>query len=281
METNQFTKLIEIYFDKFQSLLPKLLLTVIILIFSSWLIKKLNKLIDSFLHKKQLNESLIDFIIKGIKITLYSLVIMIIISYLGFDTSSLLAVLGTIGLGIGLAVQGSLGNVVGGISILILKPFEDGDYIEVNNEEGYVEKVQLYNTKIVTFDNEVKLIPNATIINSNITNYSSKGSRRINLNIGISYESDLLKAKSLMIELVKSHPKVLKFPEAFCVVKEIADSSINLSAKVYVKVEDFWDVKFELQEQLKLLFDKHEINIPYPQMEISIKKNASIHLNKS
>ncbi len=198
---------------------------------------------------------------------------------LGFDTTSLIAMVGAMGLAVGLAFKDTLSNFAAGILIIILKPFDLGDYIEGAGISGRVQAVELFSTKLLTPDNKEIIVPNSMIYADTITNYSAMEERRIDLIFGVSYEDDLKKVRKILQDEVKKNKKILHDThECTIAVKELADSSVNLVCRPWVKTDDYWDVYFDLVESVKLAFDKNKITIPYPRVErISIAPTTQLN----
>lgn len=199
--------------------------------------------------------------------------VIIVISYLvfiGFETATIGSIIASLGVGIGLALQGGLSNFAGGIIILFTRPFRLDDYIECENVQGTVELIMLFYTKIRTYDNKVIMIPNSKLTSNSIINYSLKPTRRVDINVQMSYDSDLDQVKKAIDELVNDNKMILAHPLPTVNVVEFQDSGIKLLIKVWVKNEDFWTVKFQLQDALKKTFDKYNVQIPFPQMDVHI-----------
>ncbi len=239
-----------------------------------WVIKLINIGVAKFFEKKDYDRTLEtfleDFINNGLKVLLFVMVI----TQVGVETSSLIAMLGAAGLALGLALQGSLSNFAGGILILIFKPFKVGDFISAQGSEGTVKQITVFNTKLVTFGNQEVIIPNGNLSNDKITNYSSEGVRRENLVIGISYSSSIQKAKDLIIELCAADENIIteEGKEAMVVVTELADSSVNLSVRYWTTSETFWPTKFKMIENIKAAFDREGIEIPFPHRVMVTQK---------
>jgi len=239
-----------------------------------WVIKLINIGVAKFFERKDYDRTLEtfleDFINNGLKVLLFVMVI----TQVGVETSSLIAMLGAAGLALGLALQGSLSNFAGGILILIFKPFKVGDFISAQGSEGTVKQITVFNTKLVTFGNQEVIIPNGNLSNDKITNYSSEGVRRENLVIGISYDSSIQKAKDLIIELCEADENILteEGKEAMVVVTELADSSVNLSIRYWTTTETFWPTKFKMIEHIKAAFDREGIEIPFPHRVMVTQK---------
>jgi len=239
-----------------------------------WVIKLINIGVAKFFERKDYDRTLEtfleDFINNGLKVLLFVMVI----TQVGVETSSLIAMLGAAGLALGLALQGSLSNFAGGILILIFKPFKVGDFISAQGSEGTVKQITVFNTKLVTFGNQEVIIPNGNLSNDKITNYSSEGVRRENLVIGISYSSSIQKAKDLILELCAADENILteEGKEAMVVVTELADSSVNLSVRYWTTTETFWPTKFKMIENIKAAFDREGIEIPFPHRVMVTQK---------
>jgi len=203
---------------------------------------------------------------------LFVFVIIAALSQLGIQTASFITIIGAAGLAVGLALQGSLSNFASGVLMIIFRPFKIGDYIEAGGEAGTVEDIQIFATRLKTPDNKVIIIPNSAIMDGSIMNYSTKPTRRVDLKIGVSYEAHLPDVKALLIKTVKAHDKVLQDEDIKVAVVELADSSVNFVVRSWAKTSDYWDVYFELTENIKLALDENGISIPYPQMDIHMQK---------
>ena len=253
---------------------PNLVSALILGFVGWWVIKLINIGVAKFFEKKDYDRTLEtfleDFINNGLKVLLFVMVI----TQVGVETSSLIAMLGAAGLALGLALQGSLSNFAGGILILIFKPFKVGDFISAQGSEGTVKQITVFNTKLVTFGNQEVIIPNGNLSNDKITNYSSEGVRRENLVIGISYSSSIQKAKDLILELCVADENIMteEGKEAMVVVTELADSSVNLSIRYWTTSETFWPTKFKMIENIKAAFDREGIEIPFPHRVMVTQK---------
>jgi len=255
-------ELINLLWEIFPNLVSALILGFV----GWWVIKLINIGVAKFFEKKDYDRTLEtfleDFINNGLKVLLFVMVI----TQVGVETSSLIAMLGAAGLALGLALQGSLSNFAGGILILIFKPFKVGDFISAQGSEGTVKQITVFNTKLLTFGNQEVIIPNGNLSNDKITNYSSEGVRRENLVIGISYDSSIQKAKDLILELCAADENIRteEGKEAMVVVTELADSSVNLAVRYWTTSETFWPTKFKMIENIKAAFDREGIEIPFP-----------------
>ena len=263
-------ELINLLWEIFPNLVSALILGFV----GWWVIKLINIGVAKFFEKKDYDRTLEtfleDFINNGLKVLLFVMVI----TQVGVETSSLIAMLGAAGLALGLALQGSLSNFAGGILILIFKPFKVGDFISAQGSEGTVKQITVFNTKLVTFGNQEVIIPNGNLSNDKITNYSSEGVRRENLVIGISYDSSIQKAKDLILELCAADENIMteEGKEAMVVVTELADSSVNLSVRYWTTTDTFWPTKFKMIENVKAAFDREGIEIPFPHRVMLTQK---------
>jgi len=249
----------------------KILGAIIIWIVGSWVIKKIKRILQKAMDKFDYDESLERFISNLIVGVLKVLLVVVILGNLGVETTSFAAILAAAGLAIGLALQGSLSNFAGGVLIMIFKPYRIGDFIEAQGEMGVVKEIEIFTTKLNTTDNKEVIIPNGTISNGNITNYSTEKTRRVDITMGVSYDADIKQTKDLLMKILTDHPKVLKDPEPSIFLGELADSSVNYKVRPWVLTDDYWDVYFEIMETCKIELDKAGIEIPYPQMDIHKK----------
>lgn len=242
-------------------------------LFIGWIaISILLRIEKKALERSKLDEALHLFILKGTKAILWVLLAIMVVSKLGVSTASFVAVLGAAGAAIALALKDSLGNIAGGIIILINKPFSRGDTIEINEVTGIVDSIDLLTTQLHTFDNKVVSIPNGTITTSILINYSREETRRVDCVFGISYESDVLKAKEILWNVASCNPEILTEPAPLIGVASHGDHAVLLDLKVWCSTESLFDVKYFLEENVKLAFDEAGIGIPYPQMDIHVVK---------
>mgnify|MGYP000571977985 CR=1 FL=1 len=199
---------------------------------------------------------------------------MLVITQLGVKSSSLVAVVGAAGLAIGLALQGSLANFAGGVLILLIKPFKVGDWIAAQGIEGAVKEISIFNTRILTFGNQEAIVPNGKLSNDVITNYSKEGTIRLDVEIGISYDADIKRARLIMMRVMENHTDVLKEPKPSVVVTELGDSAVMLRMQPWVKPDHYYSVGFAMYEEVKLAFDAEGIGLPYPQRVVHLKKDT-------
>ena len=254
------------------SFLVQVIVASIVLLIGSRIIKFLLKLIKKSLDRSKVEAGVVTFLCSLVKYSLYFVLAMIILAQFGVTTSSVVAVLGSAGLTLGLALQGSLSNFAGGVLILLLKPFVVGDYIidGATGQEGTVSSITIFYTKLHTVDNRMILIPNGTLSNSSITNVTHMEKRRIDLLIGVSYEANLAKTKQVLLDVVKSEDKILPGEPVDVYVSELADSSVQMGVRAWVKTEDYWPIRWKMTEDIKNALDANGISIPYPQMDVTI-----------
>jgi small conductance mechanosensitive channel len=251
---------------------PRTIGAIAVLLIGLWTIKRIVKIFKKIMRARGLDESLIPFLSSLIDIALKAMLIISAASMIGIETTSFIAVLGAAGLAVGLALQGTLQNFAGGVLILIFKPYKVGHLIEAQGHLGTVKEIQIFVTILLTPENKTVFIPNGSISNGNITNYTVEGLIRVEVAIGISYDSDIKKAKKVLQGIVDAHPKVLKEPASFVGVKSLGDSSINLTVRGYTVPESLWEVYFELIEECKIALDKNGITIPFPQVDVHMKE---------
>lgn len=254
------------------SFLMQVIVAIIVLLIGSRIIKFLLKLIKKSLDRSKVEAGVVTFLCSLVKYSLYFVLAMIILAQFGVTTSSVVAVLGSAGLTLGLALQGSLSNFAGGVLILLLKPFVVGDYIidGATGQEGTVSSITIFYTKLLTVDNRMILIPNGTLSNSSITNVTHMEKRRIDLLIGVSYEANLAKTKQVLLDVVKSEDKILPGEPVDVYVSELADSSVQMGVRAWVKTEDYWAIRWKMTEDIKNALDANGISIPYPQMDVTV-----------
>jgi len=247
---------------------PKVIAAILIWIIGSWIIKKLVGTVEKIMSKRGYDESLKKFLINLASWALKIILIISILGTVGIETTSFAAILAAASLAIGMALQGSLGNFAGGVLIMIFKPFKIGDLIEAQGELGVVKEIEIFTTKLTGLTNREVIIPNGTLSNGNIINYSTEGTRRVDLTFGVGYDSDIKKTKEVLMQVLTSHPKVLKSPAPTVNVSELADSSVNFAVRPWSTSEDYWDVYFGITEDVKEALDAAGIEIPYPRLII-------------
>lgn len=257
-------------FDLITSFGPKLIASIVIWMVGIWIIRILLKNLRKLMDKRDLDISLKKFLLNLLNWALKVLLILAVLGTLGIETTSFAAVLAATSLAVGLALQGSLANFAGGVLIMIFKPFKVGDLIEAQGEMGTVKEIEIFTTKLIGLSNKEIIIPNGSLSNGNIVNYSTEGTRRVDLVFGVAYEADLKQVKDVMMQILVNHPKVLKTPEPTVNVLALADSSVNLAVRPWCASQDYWAVYFDVTEQTKLALDAAGIEIPYPhQVQVS------------
>lgn len=261
------------------NLIPKLLdfglevlIALVVYFIGSKLIKFLRKLIKRWLTRIDAEKGVIQFTDSFVKIGLYLILWMSILGRFGIEKSSIVAVIGSAGLAVGLAMQGSLANFAGGVLILLLKPFRVGDYIieDSHKNEGTVKEIQLFYTTLLTIDNKKIIIPNGTLANSSLTNVTAQDKRRVDLKVGISYSADIKKAKELLYHLLECDEARIADMETVVFVDELADSAVILGLRVWVKTENYWTAKWRITEDIKAVLDANEIEIPFNQLDAHV-----------
>jgi small conductance mechanosensitive channel len=260
--------------DKVQGYIQEYALQVVfailILILGGWAAKLARRVIRKVMGRRALEPIVIGFVANFAYIMLMVFVILAALERVGVKTTSFVAIIGAAGLAIGLALQGSLANFAAGFLMVIFRPFKKGDYIEAGGTAGVVDEIQVFSTVLNTPDNCRVVVPNSKIMGDNITNYSALPIRRLDLVVGIGYSDDLRKAKSLLQQITDADERVLREPAPLIVVGELADSSVNLIMRVWVKSPDYWGFKFDATEKVKLTFDEQGISIPFPQRDVHL-----------
>ncbi|SEL07589.1 mechanosensitive ion channel family protein [Parapedobacter koreensis] len=250
---------------------PGLVLSIVLLFVGSWLIGLILKMLHRRFERRNVDLSLRDFVASIVKIALYIMLILSVASMVGIQTTSFIAVLGAASLSIGLALQGSLSNFAGGMLILLFRPFRVGDYVSsAAGASGTVERIDILYTTLRTAEGVTVFAPNGPLANSVITNYSSISQRRIEYQIGISYESNIKEARSVILKVLAADERLLKTPEPEVHVGELADSAVNLIIRAWAPKDVYWDAYYGNFESIKLAFDANGITIPYPQQEMRI-----------
>lgn len=269
---------IEKFVDSAIAYAPILISSIIsaglILVLGLWLIRMVRKLVDRIFVKRDIDQSIRTFLGNLINWILKVMLFIVVVSQLGVQTSTFIAVIGAAGLAIGMSLQGSLSNFAGGVLILLFKPFRVGDYISSSTGvDGTVKVIDIFNTKLVTPQNQLVVIPNGELSNSNITNYTELGTRRTWFDIGVAYDADLRQAKEILLDCVQKNEYAFKDPAPDVVVTSLGDSAINLSVRVTTSNEHFWTMQEQLIISCKEALDAAGIEIPFPQTDIHIKRN--------
>jgi len=250
----------------------KAIVAVIILFIGRWIARLLSNVAKKVMTKKKVDPMIVSFVSNLTYILLLTFVIIAALGQLGIQTTSFITIIGAAGLAIGLALQGSLANFAAGFLMIIFRPFKVGDFIEGAGVSGIVEAIHIFTTQLRTLDNKTIIIPNAKLTADNIANYSTKETLRVDLVVGIGYGDDIDKAKKVIANLLARDERVLKDPAPIIAVTELADSSVNLAVRPWVKWADYWDVYFDVTENIKKCFDAEGISIPFPQHDVHIHR---------
>ena len=248
----------------------KILFAVIVLIVGRWLVRRLNKLVNKILTKREVDASLTTFVRSLVSITLNLLLVIVIIGILGIETSSFIALFASAGVAVGMALSGSLQNFAGGVMILLFKPFKVGDFIEAQGQSGTVREIQIFNTILTTADNKVIIIPNGGLSTGLMKNYSKEPTRRVDWEFGIAYGDDYTKAREVLARLLDADSRVLKEPAYFIALTSLGASSVNIVVRAWVNSADYWGVYFDMNEKVYKTFAQENLNIPFPQMDIHL-----------
>lgn len=247
----------------------------IFLLWIGWkLAKKIVNILNKTLERRNVDVTIRSFLDTFLEVILKGLVVLVVLEYVGIKTTGVAALVASAGVAIGLALQGSLSNFAGGLVILLIRPFNVGDYVEGAGHNGVIEKIGMFYTHMVSVDNKLILVPNGTLANGSIVNYSAKELRRVDLTFGVGYEQDILKVKRVLSNIVEAHDLILKTPEPFIALSNHGDSAINFVVRVWVNNSNYWKVHFDLLESVKVAFDNEDISIPYPQMDLHIKNEG-------
>ena len=280
--TNEAAEDVNVFIQYLQDHIPNLIsfaieivLALIFFFLGRIMIKWIRKLVRKMLEKSNVDKGVETFVDSLLKFMLYGILLFTIATKFGFDTASVAALIASAGVAVGLAVQGSLSNFAGGILILLLKPFVVGDYIIEDNhgDEGTVKEIQLFYTKLLTVDNRTVVIPNGMLTNNSLTNVTHMDERKLELKVSISYESDLLKAKAVLADLIRKESRIMQDKEHRIFVDELGDDGVILGMRWWVSTEDYWNVRWDMMEEIKLTFDRESIVIPYRQMNVRIQES--------
>jgi small conductance mechanosensitive channel len=251
---------------------PGILGAIITLIIGLWIIGRIVKMTEKIMVSRNMDASLIPFLKSLLNIILKAVLIISAAGMIGIETTSFIAILGAAGLAVGLALQGTLQNFAGGVLILIFKPYKVGDLVNTQGHLGVVKEIQIFVSILLTPENKTVIIPNGAISNGDITNFTVEGVIRVDLVMGISYDSDIKAARKALMEVMEAHPLVLKDPAPFVGVVELGDSAVNLAVRPYADPNNYWDVYFDIYESGKEALDKAGINIPFPQIDVHMDK---------
>ena len=277
-EVNQFVQLVQDNIPNIIGFGIKVILALIFSFLGSKVIKWLRKIVRRSFERTNVDAGVAQFVDSMLKFGLYALLIFMIATNFGIESSSIAALIASAGVAIGLAVQGSLSNFAGGILILLLKPFAVGDYIIVTQEgiEGTVKEIQIFYTKLATVDNQRVVVPNSILTSNSLTNVTARPERQLDLKVGIGYDSDLKKAKKLIEDMLYSDPSVIQDEEIKVFVDSLGDSAVMIGLRAWVKTEEYWATRWRLTEQIKLTFDAEGIEIPYNQLTVNVRSGQDL-----
>ena len=251
----------------------KLLVALLIYFVGRWLIRRVGRMMERAFEHRNVDTSLRSFLLTLVRVIFYILLILTVIQLVGINTTSILALLASAGLAIGMALSGTLQNFAGGVMILLLRPYRVGDFISAQEQSGTVEEIMLFTTRITTADRQTIFIPNSSISTSIIDNYSHSKLRRVDIAVAISYGDDVDLAREVLLELCAADGRVLKDPEPQVVVTDLGDNSVNLSLRLWVLNADYWDVRLALNERIYKTLPQRGLRFPFPQMDVHIKNN--------
>ena len=260
---------------------PKLLLAIVIFVVGWWAVKLIIMFVKKGLAKMGVEKSVITFLSSFCKYILRIFAFIIALTPFGFHISSLFAALGAAGITLGLGLKESVANIASGIQIVITKPFQVGHYIQLNNVEGTVTRVELMYSTLMTLDRKEVVMPNSIVTNSILTNYTALGVRRVDFNYTVSYGTDLNLVRTILLEVAKEHEQVLSSPEPVVVVLRQAANGIEISFRVFCVPENYWNVLFSLEERIKQVFELNNIKLPYTQVDIHFKENLKVNQNQT
>lgn len=238
-----------------------------------WIVRRLTTVIHKIFIKRDVEASLATFLLSLVNITMTFILIIIVISFLGIDTTSFIAIFASAGLAVGMALSGTLQNFAGGVLVLLLKPYRVGDFIEAQGQTGTVKAITFFSTVLATPDNKNIILPNGGMSTGIINNYSKENIRRVDWTFGIAYGDDYDKAKATIASLLEADDRVMKDPAYFIALGALADSSVNITVRAWVASEDYWGVFFDMNEKVYKTFPKEGLNIPFPQMDVHLDKN--------
>jgi len=247
-----------------------LIAAIFIFVVGKWLARIISNIVEKILIKSKVEPTIASFTKHLTYVGLVVFIIVAAISKIGVETTSLVAAIGAAGLAVGLALQGSLANFAAGVLLIFFKPFKVNDFVEAGGATGTVKEIQIFNTVMLTLDNRKIILPNAKVTGDNIINYTDVKHRRIDLVFGISYTDDTQKAKDALLEVLRADARVLKKPEPFVAISELADSSVNVVCRPWVKPADYWDTYFDITEKGKIALERAGITIPFPQRDIHV-----------
>lgn len=250
-------------------------MAIIIFIVGRMVVGVVVKLCKKLMLRASVDEMLVGFVGSILRWALLLFVIVAALDQLGVNTTSMVALLGAAGLAIGLSLQSSLGNFAAGVMLIVFRPFQKGDFVDIAGTTGSVEAIGIFTTTLVTPDNKVTIVPNGSIYGTSITNYSARDTRRVDMTFGIGYGDDIKKAKQILVDIINSDERVLDEPAPVVVLGSLGDSSINFLVRPWVNSGDYWPLLWDTNEKVKERFDAEGISIPYPQMDIHVHKDGA------
>ena len=277
--TQEVSQMVQFFEDHIPDLVAfgiQVLLALVFFFVGSKVIKWIRKIVRKSFERANADAGVSQFVDSMLKFGLYALLIFIIATKFGVESSSVAALIASAGVAVGLALQGSLSNFAGGILILLLKPFAVGDYIIVTQEgiEGTVKEIQIFYTKLATVDNQTVVVPNSILTNNSLTNVTARPERKLDLKVGISYDADLKKAKSLIEDMLLHDESIIQDEEIRVFVASLGDSAVMIGLRAWVKTEEYWATRWRLMEEIKLTFDAEGINIPYNQLTVHVREEG-------
>lgn len=252
-----------------------LLVGLVVFFVGKFIASKVAQWCEKRLLKASVDQAVAGFASSILYALMFAGIALMALGQIGVETTSFIAILGAAGLAVGLALQGSLSNFASGVLIILLRPFRSGDFIDAGGQMGTVNRIELFHTYLKTPDNRVIIVPNSSVMDGSIVNFSRESTRRLDLVIGISYDADIRLAKKLMEDIVNADERILKDPKCLIAVSELADSSVNFFLRPWVASGDYWTVRADLLEKIKYTFDEQGVGIPYPQMDVHVHKQES------
>ena len=250
----------------------RIALAITLFYIGRWIVRRMGSFLSRMFVRRKVDPSLATFLLSMVRVALMFILFIIVISFLGIDTTSFIALFASAGLAVGMALSGTLQNFAGGVLVLLLKPYRVGDYIEAQGQAGTVRAITLFTTLLATPDNKIILLPNGGMSTGIINNYSRETLRRVDWTFGIGYGDDYDRAKSVLSSLLEADPRVLKTPEYFIALASLGDSSVNITVRAWTKTEDYWGVFFDMNEKVYKTFPSAGLNIPFPQMDVHLHK---------
>lgn len=273
MKRKIYEQALERFYDWLSSSGLKIAAGLVLLWIGFKVIEKVMRMTNAIFERRNIDVTLASFLDGFMNVCLKTILVLMIMNYVGISTNGLLTLIGSASIAIGLALKESFANFAGGVIILFMRPFNVGDYIEGAGETGVVDKIGIFYTHVSTVDNKQVLIPNGTLANSIVTNYTAQEKRRVDLTFSVGYDQDIRTVKNAIYSVINKEELILQDPEPFVAVSELADSSVNFIARVWTKTDDYWTVHFNLIENVKLKFDEENISIPFPQLDINLNKS--------